>query len=150
MTVRRLLPLSTALFSLAVLAEEQAATMPSATDPEFFSGAYLIQVFFSLLLVIGLMFGVLWGLRRFNGVSRGVGSQLQVLASVGLGQREKAVLLAAGDRQILIGVAPGEVRTLHVFDEPIQPPVSEPGTEKSEVTFGEVWKQAMGKRGDQS
>ena len=43
-------------------------------------------------------------------------SGLAVLAQVSLGTRERAVLLRVGDRQLLVGVAPGNVRTLHVVD----------------------------------
>ena len=35
---------------------------------------------------------------------------------VSLGTRERAVLIRIGDRQLLLGVAPGNVRTLHVLE----------------------------------
>ena len=128
-------------------AAEEAARKVTAAAPDFFSGTYLLQVFGSLVVVIGLMFAVLWALRKFNGVGTGVGGQLKVVASVGLGQREKAVLVNAGNTQLLIGVAPGSVRTLHVFEEPVDAiTVSNADDAKPQVTFGEVWKQAMGKK----
>jgi flagellar protein FliO/FliZ len=110
------------------------------------TGEYLVQVFASLALVIGLMVAVLWLLRRFNGVGHklGTGSPLTVVASVGLGQRERAVLLGAGDKQILIGVAPGHVSALHVFDEPVTVRSAASVDEKSALKFADVWRQATG------
>jgi flagellar protein FliO/FliZ len=36
-----------------------------------------------------------------------------------LGTRERAVLLQVGDQQLVVGVAPGRVQTLHVLDKPL-------------------------------
>ena len=64
------------------------------------------------------------------------------MASVGLGQRERAVLLEAGEQHILLGVAPGQVQKLHVFDRLI---VSDPAAAANEkVRFADVWRQATG------
>ena len=130
----------------AVAQEQAAAPQRLSSTPEILSGAYLLQVFASLAVVIGLLVGVLWLMRRFNGVGRSASGQLQVIASVNLGQRERAVLVAAGDKQLLLGVAPGNVRTLHVFDEPIA--IAEAAS--TAVTFKEVWRQATGAQGDKS
>jgi len=124
--------------------------MPAAA-PEIFSSGYLLQVFLSLFFVIGLLFAVLWVLRRVNGLGRGMAGQLRVIASVGLGQRERAVLISAGKQQILLGVAPGSVTKLHVFEEPlVQELPSGDSDEQRSISFGEVWKHAMNKGGDQS
>lgn len=118
MIVRRLLT-TLAMLPTGVAAQEAATDTPRSST--LFTGEYLLQVFGSMAFVIGLMVAMLWFLRRFNGVGRGAGagSPLSVVASVGLGQRERAVLVNAGDKQILVGVAPGHISTLHVFDEPV-------------------------------
>lgn len=118
MIVRRLLT-ALAMLPTGVAAQEAATDTPRSST--LFTGEYLLQVFGSMAFVIGLMVAMLWFLRRFNGVGRGAGagSPLSVVASVGLGQRERAVLVNAGDKQILVGVAPGHISTLHVFDEPV-------------------------------
>lgn len=126
--------------TLDAVAQEQAAPSRLSGTPEILSGGYLLQVFASLAIVIGMLMGVLWLMRRFNGVSRKGGGKLHVLASVNLGQRERAVLIAAGEKQLLLGIGPGNVRTLHVFDEPIVTPETAPTT----VTFKEVWRQTTG------
>ena len=94
-----------------------AAAAPSA--PDVLSPGYAAQVLGSLLLVLLCLAVVIWLLRRVNRTGSVRGGSLRVLASASVGVREKVVLLAAGDRQLLLGVAPGTVRTLHVFDEPV-------------------------------
>ncbi len=99
--------------------ESRASVVNATTPPELFSASYLAQVLGSLLLVFVCLFGVVYLLRRFNGVRIGQGSVLRVLGSANVGQREKIVLIEAGKEQLLLGVAQGSVRTLHVFDEPV-------------------------------
>ncbi len=99
--------------------ERRASVVNATTPPELFSASYLAQVLGSLLLVFVCLFGVVYLLRRFNGVRVGQGSVLRVLGSANVGQREKIVLIEAGKEQLLLGVAQGSVRTLHVFDEPV-------------------------------
>jgi flagellar protein FliO/FliZ len=94
-----------------------AATGSSA--PQLFTGAYLVQVLGSLLLVFLCLFAVVYLLRRFNRVGSVQGMPLRVLGSASVGTREKIVLVEAGKEQLLIGVAQGSVRTLHVLSEPI-------------------------------
>jgi len=36
-----------------------------------------------------------------------------------MGTRERVVLLQVGETQLLLGVAPGRVQTLHVLDKPL-------------------------------
>lgn len=128
------------------LAETGAGeTLPSTAD--LFSWSYLGQVIASLALVIGLLFGALWIMRRVNGVGQAVGGQMRVVSSLGLGQRERAVLVIVGDQQILLGVAPGRVAALHVFDEPA---VAQDTTPAAPLKFSEVWQNVMGKKDSSS
>lgn len=81
-------------------------------------GNYL-QMFFGLFIVVALIFGMAWFMRRMGNMSGMSAGNLKVLGGISVGQREKIVLVQAGETQLLIGVAPGEIRTLHVMDEPI-------------------------------
>ena len=128
------------------LAETGAGeTLPSTAD--LFSWSYLGQVIASLALVIGLLFGALWIMRRVNGVGQAVGGQMRVVSSLGLGQRERAVLVSVGEQQILLGVAPGRVAALHVFDEPA---VAQETSPAAPLKFSEVWQNVMGKKDSSS
>jgi flagellar protein FliO/FliZ len=77
------------------------------------------QVTLALLVVLGAVFAVAWIVRRIRGFGNRVGDAIDVIADVPLGQKERAVLLKVGNAQILVGVAPGQVNTLHVLTEPI-------------------------------
>jgi len=79
----------------------------------------VLQMFFGLFVVVAIIFGMAWFMRRMGNMQGMAAGNLKVLGGVSVGQRERVVLLQAGDVQLLLGVAPGEVRTLHVMDEPI-------------------------------
>jgi len=126
-----------ALPAIPVVAQEVA---PAVSPSSLFTGDYLLQVVGSFVVVILLLVAVLVMLKRFNGVSSSMGGDMRVVSSVGVGQRERAVLLQVGEQQVLVGVGPGNVRTLHVFDEP-----AVTATSPTAPSFSEVWKVATGK-----
>jgi flagellar protein FliO/FliZ len=89
------------------------------------------EVTLALLLVLATVFALAWLLRRVRGFGSRVGTAIDVVASVPLGQKERAVLLQVGPNQILLGVAPGRVSTLYVLPEPLEvarPPGAPAGT----------------------
>ncbi|MDG0992421.1 MAG: flagellar biosynthetic protein FliO [Luminiphilus sp.] len=141
----RILLLLMCIPSMALAETGAGETLPSTAD--LFSWSYLGQVIASLALVIGLLLGALWIMRRVNGVGQAVGGQMRVVSSLGLGQRERAVLVSVGDQQILLGVAPGRVAALHVFDEPA---VAQDITPAPPLKFSEVWQNVMGKKDSSS
>jgi flagellar protein FliO/FliZ len=75
------------------------------------------QVTFALLVVLAAVFAAGWLLRRVRGVSSQ--GAIKVVADLPLGAKERAVLIQLGSQQLLLGVAPGQVRTLHVLAEPV-------------------------------
>jgi len=124
---------------LALSAPLQAQNTTGFTP--LFNGAYIVQVIASFLLVMGALLGVLWLLRRFSGGIRQRPATLQVVASVGLGGREKAVLLQAGEQQLLLGVASGKVSLLHTFDQALVD-----GQQVEPTPFGATLRAALGQR----
>ena len=141
----RILLLLMCIPTMALAETGAGETLPSTAD--LFSWSYLGQVIASLALVIGLLFGALWIMRRVDGVGQAVGGQMRVVSSLGLGQRERAVLVSVGDQQILLGVAPGRVAALHVFDEPA---VAQDITPATPLKFSDVWQNVMGKKDSSS
>ena len=91
----------------------------AASAPADVDAGGLLRVCFSLGVVIVLILGASWILRRLQGGTVRSGGNLRALESIAIGMKERVVLVQAGEKQLLIGVAPGNVRTLHVFDEPI-------------------------------
>lgn len=95
-----------------------APQTPAPVHPTGLSG--LGEVALALIVVLAAIFVVAWLFRRMRIVGKRVGGAIDVLANVQLGQKERAVLLKVGTTQILIGVAPGQVSTLHVLTEPLE------------------------------
>ncbi len=81
--------------------------------------AALLRLIGGLLLVIVVIVGLSWSLRRVGGFSHTAAGQLKALASLSIGGRERIVLVQVGKQQLLLGVAPGRVQTLHVLEEPL-------------------------------
>ncbi|MFV1983152.1 MAG: flagellar biosynthetic protein FliO [Thiohalomonadales bacterium] len=78
------------------------------------------QMFLGLSLIIVLILGLAWLIKRINRFQGNINGALKVLSIVSVGQREKIALIQVGEQQILIGVASGKVNTLLVLDEPIK------------------------------
>lgn len=93
---------------------------PEQVAPTSSTGG-LLRVVVALLVVLGAVIVAARLARRVRGLSGGTNSVLEVLGQLPLGTRERAVLIRVGERQLLIGVAPGNVRTLHVFDDLVVP-----------------------------
>jgi flagellar protein FliO/FliZ len=98
-----------ALWPLAAAAAEQG--MPLA--------APLIKLVLGLIGVVAALLLFSRILPRLGGMTLAGHARFKVLASLPVGQRERVVLMQAGTRQIVVGVAPGRVSALHVLDEPI-------------------------------
>jgi len=75
-----------------------------------------LEVTLALLLVVGLIALLAWGLRRVRGFGiGGARDRIQVLSDRALGPKERCLLVRVGETDILLGVAAGSVTTLHVF-----------------------------------
>lgn len=81
--------------------------------------AQLLRLIFGLVVVVAAVFVLSRVLPRFGGRALSGQQGFRVVASLPVGQRERVVLLEVGDRQVMLGVAPGRVNTLHVLDEPV-------------------------------
>lgn len=81
----------------------------------------LVKLVIGLLAVLVMILVLARYLRRVGSFGYGgSGQQLRIITAVAVGQKERVVLLQAGKTQLLIGVAPGRVQTLHVLDEPME------------------------------
>ncbi len=80
------------------------------------AGGGFAEVTLALILILALIAGLAWVTKRMRGFGgRGAYSRIQVLSEATIGLKERCVLVRVGDTDILVGVAQGNVRTLHVF-----------------------------------
>ena len=110
-----------------------------------------LRVTLAMILVLGAVLAAAWLTRRMRGAGVGSNTGIQVLAQVSLGARERAVLLRIGGRQVLVGVAPGNVRALHVLDSAasdvpeIGAPASATAPDTDRPTFKSMLLKSLGK-----
>jgi flagellar protein FliO/FliZ len=95
------------LFPPTAFAAETAA---GSAPPDLGSSA--LQMIFGLLLVLGLLLGSLWLLKRISQPRGPVAGLMRVVAGVAVGSRERVVILELGNSWLVLGVAPGQVTTL--------------------------------------
>ena len=95
-----------------------------------------------LLAVIAIIFGCAWLVRRMSGMTGGNTRAMKVVSVLPMGTRERIALIDVGGTQILVGVTPSAIRTLHVFDEPVVAPgepVSGDFARKLQSMIGKSW-----------
>jgi len=115
--VRPAIAAGAACGAMATVADAAPQVLPTA-------GASIGNVLLSLALVLALIGGLAWSLRRLQFGRAGGTRLIQVVAQVPLGPRERVVLVRVGDRQALLGVGPAGVTSLQLLDAVIAPPAS--------------------------
>lgn len=77
--------------------------------------AGLLQTIFALLLVLGLLIGLAWVLKRYGPKPGGGLANLRVVGALNIGGRERIMVVEVGDQWIIVGAAPGRVNALHTM-----------------------------------
>ena len=78
----------------------------------------ILSISLSLFVVLGLIFGLAYIMRRFTGASSGNG-QMRVVSSMMAGTKERIMVLQVGNEQHLIGVTAHAINHLATLQEPI-------------------------------
>jgi flagellar protein FliO/FliZ len=104
----------------------------------------LAHVVVALLVVLGVLLLLATLVRRARGWSTRGPKQLEVLAQVPLGAKERAVLLRVGGMQLLLGVAPGRVSALHVLSEPLGPLAPQTQDATGGMSFQALLRRSLG------
>jgi len=75
--------------------------------------ANLFQVLFGLLVVLSVLGGIVWLLKRFPSVTRTFATNtIKIVSGVSVGPRERILIIEIADQWIVVGVAPGRINTL--------------------------------------
>ena len=102
--------------------------------------ANLVNTALGLVLVLALIMGLAWALRRFGGLPNVGKGVVSIVGGISLGPRERAVLLKVGHTHLLVGVSPGRVQTLHVMADGEWEDVAEGAGSKFEQQLNAVVK----------
>lgn len=98
--------------ALPAMAFAQAATTPLATDTTSYSG-HLLQTTLALLLVLCLIIGLAWALKRMGVTPSGKRQSFyKFIAVQHLGPKEKIALVELGDTWLVLGITPHSINTL--------------------------------------
>lgn len=79
----------------------------------------MVSLGIGLIAVIAIIYGCAWIIRRMNGMTGMNNDAIKVVSVMALGARERLALIEVGGQQILLGITPTAIRTLHVFEEPV-------------------------------
>lgn len=105
------------------------------------------KMLIGLALVLALLFGALLLIKKLSLPRGPAASSLRVIGAAALGPRERVVMVAAGDKVLVLGVAPGRVNALHTFeaaDFPDEPARTD--DRQSEGAFAGKLRQLLEKR----
>jgi flagellar protein FliO/FliZ len=118
-----------------VQAEETVAVAAPTLQTDPMGSAGKVAAF--LVLILALIFGLAWLVNKTRaGHMTGNGKQLQMLAVLPLGTKEKIAIIQAGDQQLVIGITPQQITTLSVLDTPISVEQNSP------ASFSEILQMA--------
>ena len=120
------------LLGMAVATGPAWATTEAAPAANV-AAADVVQVGLGLgaILLLIVVFG--WLARRWLHIRPGGQGQIRILGGLAMGARDRIVLLQVGETQLLVGVSPGRMNTLHVLDEPLSAPQAESRSAGSRV-----------------
>lgn len=111
------------------MAEESISNLASSGP---ISNSGILEMMAGLIFVVVLIFVLAWLYKRLGNNALGLSNAIKVIAAMSLGNRDRIALIEVGEKQMLIGISPGRISTLHVFDEQIELPTNR---ESSETDF---------------
>ena len=90
----------------------------AASTPSLFGAVFM------LLVVLGLIVGLGWLLKRLPGGQFRPAEGLKVVATLNVGAKERVVVVDVNGQQLLLGVTAGGISTLHQLPEPLPQPAA--------------------------
>jgi flagellar protein FliO/FliZ len=97
---------------LLFLAMTEAAAQASQGPPAADLGGSLWQLALGLAIVLALVIGSLWVLKKLVAERGQSGGYMRVVAGTAVGARERVVIVEVGATWLVLGVAPGRVSAL--------------------------------------
>jgi flagellar protein FliO/FliZ len=112
--------------------------------PGVSSGSYL-QAMLALALIIAVLLGTAWLARKVSGGKVFGQGGMKVIGGVALGPRERLVLVEVGDTWLVIGLVPGQIRTLHQLPKGSDCDITGTATGDSDAPFKQ-WLKSISER----
>ena len=127
--------------ALYAVTDETLKAKPSVPDP--IGAGDFFQVFLGLAIVVIAIVAMAWVIKRTGYVNTRANGQLKVVGGLTLTQRERLLLVQVGKKQLLVGVSPGGISTLHELEENID---ANDSNKPSMETFAQKLQSMLGKQ----
>jgi len=135
-SMKRLLPL-VLLLPAAAFASDPARTSAAGS---------LLQVIFGLVVVLALLGGTAWLMKRFAAMRPAGAAAARVVGGVSVGTRERVMVIEVADQWIVVGVAPGSVNALATMPRQEMPAVPAGQAADGQPNFAAWLKKTIDKR----
>lgn len=116
-----------------------AAAEATATETGVTGG--LLQAVVGLAVVLALIWGAAWLMRRLQPHMSGSAGPLRLIATQSVGQRERIVVVEIAEQWLVVGVAPGSINALATLAKGALPPAA-----ATERPFAALLARARGQR----
>ncbi|MES3041132.1 MAG: flagellar biosynthetic protein FliO [Pseudomonadota bacterium] len=130
--------------SLLVASHAQAAAASAQVTP--LSLGSVFSVIFGLFVVLALLFGTAWLVRRLQRLQTATPGILQPIAQQQLGLKERVMLLRIDQENILIACTGNGIRTLHTWQGPLPQGLSAATVAANTAPFVEHLKRLLAER----
>ncbi len=104
---------------VAVLSAVSGAAMAADTAPVATATGGVFQMIVGLGIVLAILIGGALLLRRFMSLPVSGSSPLKIVTGLSLSPRDRLIVVQVGERQLLLGLSPGRIQTLHVLEQPL-------------------------------
>ena len=96
-------------------------SLASENNSAIISSTSYIQATIALGVIVALLVAAAWLVKKLSGGREFGQGGIKVVGGVVLGPRERVVLLEVGKERLVIGIVPGQIRTLHRLASPDLP-----------------------------
>ena len=83
--------------------------MPGSAAP---APGSLLQTILALVLVLGLLLGLAWFMKRYGPRAMGASANVKLVGALNIGGRERIMVVEVGNQWIVVGASPGRVNAL--------------------------------------
>lgn len=83
------------------------------------SAEYIVKTAVGLIVVIAIIAGLAWLMRRMGKLGGVMAGQIKIVSSLSLGTREKLLVVKVGEEQFLIGATPSTISRIARLQHPI-------------------------------
>ena len=131
-----ILTLGSCFIPALAVAADIAGKTPHITPDSPVSISYILQILSSFVAVILFILVIAWLMKKSGRFGASGNKAISIVSSMSLGMREKIVVVNVEGVNIVVGVAPGQIRTLYVLGE--NPPKEQIETDKNGEGFGRI------------